>query len=154
MIVRTTFLLLVVTSIMALALSSCSREKSETEPKMENTLLKKEEKSEEKKKETRTGDAVLEKIEKEDIGIIKELSPELFVKITILYKSKSEKWLEESASLEPEAQKRYFDEASASFFDRYGITEEEYINYGKEHAADLDKYLEEHPEVLSLLQNY
>jgi hypothetical protein len=154
MIARTTFLLLVVISIITLALSSCSRDKSETKPKAEDTLLKKEEKGEEKQKEIRAGDAALEKIEKGDIGIINELSPELFVTITILYKSKSKKWLEESASLEPEAQKRYLDEASATFFDSYGITEEEYINYGKEHAADLDRYLEEHPDILSVLQNY
>lgn len=144
MIVRTASFLIAIT----LALSSCSRDREEAKPQEKKAIF------EEKKEETQVVDIDSERIREEDIGIIEEFSPELFVKFTILYKNESKKWLEESASLEPEEQKQYFDEANITFFKRFGITEEEYINYGKEHIDELDKYMEEHPELLSTLQSY
>jgi hypothetical protein len=108
----------------------------------------------EKQVEPEEADLKPEKISAEDIGIIEEFSPEIYVKITILYKNESKKWLEEFASLDPDKQKKYFEDASTAFFERFGITEEEYINYGKEHTEELDQYMNEHPELLSTLQSY
>ena len=141
--VRAVFLLITIT----FALSSCSQDREEEQPEKKAIV-------EEKQEEKQAVDVASETIREENIGIIEEFSPEIYVKFTILYQNESKKWLEESASLDPQKQKQHFDDANMAFFKRFGITEEEYIDYGKEHTDELDKYMNEHPELLSTLQSY
>ncbi len=91
---------------------------------------------------------------KNDIGIIDQFTPELFIKLTILYKRESKRWLEESTSLSPEDQKSYFEKANSTFFRTFGITESDYTSYSKSHIDELNSYMEEHPELLTELQRY
>ena len=86
MYVRTASYLLAIT----LALSTCSRDREVAKPQEKKAIFK------EKQEETPLMDIDAEKIREEDIGIIEEFSPEVFVKFTILYKKESKKWLEES----------------------------------------------------------
>lgn len=83
-----------------------------------------------------------------EIGVIKEFNPEIFVKLTILYRRESKKWLEESRSLPPEDQRNYMEGANRSFFTRFGTTEEDYISYSQSHIDELNAYMDEHPELL------
>ena len=90
--------------------------------------------------------------EQYDIGTIGEFTPEIFVRLTILYKKESTRWLEEAALLSDAEQHRYFEESNRSFFEYFGITEEDYIRYSTDHIDELNKYLEEHPELTPPLQ--
>ena len=83
MTVRTFFLLIAFT----VALSSCLRDRDEASPQEKKAILK------EEKEETQELDIDTEKIRSEDIGVIEEFSPEIYVKFTILYKNESKKWL-------------------------------------------------------------
>ena len=88
-----------------------------------------------------------------EIGVIKKLSPEIFVKITILYRKENKKWLEESKSLPSNEQQIYIEKAHKSFFETFGITEEEYIHYSQNNIDELNTYMSEHQELLSELQD-
>lgn len=90
--------------------------------------------------------------EQYDIGTIEEFTPEIFVRITILYKKESTRWLEEAALLSDAEQHRYIEESNRSFFEYFGITEEDYLRYSTDHIDELNKYLEEHPELTTPLQ--
>jgi hypothetical protein len=95
-----------------------------------------------------------ERIRKSDIGIIDEFTPEIFVKLTILYRQENETWLETARSLEPEEREKYLEKEHRQFFARFGTTEEAYIQYSENNIEKLNKYMSEHPEFLPELQNY
>ena len=40
------------------------------------------------------------------------------------------------------------------FFNSFGITEEQYIEYSQKNIDELNKYMEDHPELVSELQEY
>ncbi len=84
-----------------------------------------------------------------DIGVVEELNPEIFVKITILYKRESKKWLKQSQSMSPDEQRRYIESVNRDFFSLFGLTEEEYITYSQKHIDELDAYMRRHPELMS-----
>jgi hypothetical protein len=88
----------------------------------------------------------------DEIGAIEEFTPELFVRITVLYRSESARWIAESSSLPDAEQQRYIDEENIRFFGRFGTTEDEYIRYSTEHWEELDSYIEAHPELMSDLK--
>ena len=142
----------IIVIVILLLMGACSREKGravspEVSPEMspealpqalegEKAPLKKEKDTEE---------------EPYDIGTIEEFTPEIFVRLTILYKKESTRWLEEAVLLSDAEQYRYFEESNRSFFEYFGITEEEYIHYSTDHIDELNKYLEEHPELTTPL---
>lgn len=95
-----------------------------------------------------------ERIRKSDIGIIDEFTPEIFVKLTILYRKESALWLERAQRLEPEEREEFLERENRQFFADFGITEEEYIQYSENNIEKLNKYMSEHPELLPELQNY
>ena len=85
------------------------------------------------------------------IGRVDELTPELFVKITIRYRDENRKWIEKSQSLSSQEQEQYMDEMNESFFAGIGISEEQYTSYGEQHAEELDRYVQDHPELMQAL---
>jgi hypothetical protein len=88
-----------------------------------------------------------------DIGRVDELTPELFVKITIRYRDENRKWIEKSQSLSLQEQEQYLDEMNEAFFADLGITEEQYTSYGENNAEELDRYVRDHPELMQALMN-
>ena len=90
----------------------------------------------------------------EDIGIITDFTPEIFVKVTILYNKESKRWIEEVRSLPSNEQEKYVEEANKAFFKGFGIKEEKYLEYSQKNIDELNKYLDEHPEFLSQMQEY
>lgn len=84
----------------------------------------------------------------EEIGSFDRLTPEIFVKITILYRKEMKQWLRTARSLNPGKQQLFFEEANRTFFRTLGITEEEYLRYSERNQEKLNRYLEEHPELL------
>ena len=135
----------IIVLVIMLVMGACSRDKGRAvspqvtpeEIEEKKTPLKKEKDTEE---------------EPYDIGTIEEFTPEIFVRLTILYKKESTRWLEEAALLSDAEQYRYFEESNRSFFEYFGITEEDYIRYSTNHIDELNKYLEEHPELTPPLQ--
>ncbi len=105
---------------------------------------------------THTGEYAVKRkqIQKDDIGIIDEFTPEIFVKLTILYRRESEIWLKEAQSIEPKQRDKFLERENEKFFTRFGTTEEEYIQYSENNIEKLNEYMSEHPELLSELQNY
>jgi len=93
-------------------------------------------------------------IQKDDIGIIDEFTPEIFVKLTILYRRESEIWMKEAQSIEPNQRDKFLERENEKFFARFGTTEEEYIQYSENNIEKLNEYMSERPELLSELQNY
>ena len=83
-----------------------------------------------------------------DINSVDELTPELFIRITILYRRENRKWIEKSQSLSSQEQERYLEEMNDAFFTKLGVTEEEYIAYGENNANELDSYVQDHPELM------
>jgi hypothetical protein len=132
-----------------LAMSACSREKRRLEPAQQETPDLEPSELKEKmrfSKKDRAEEA------QQEIGTIEEFTPELFIRLTILYRKQSLRWLEESSMLSDQEQQRYYEEANRQFFVQFGITEEEYIRYSTEHIEELNSYIEEHPELVSQLQ--
>jgi hypothetical protein len=139
----------IIVLVIMLVMGACSRDKGravspevspEASPPVQGekkTPLKKEKVSEE---------------EQYDIGTIEEFTPETFIRLTILYKKESREWIEEAALLSDAEQHRYFEKSNRSFFEYFGITEEDYIRYSTDHIDELNKYLEEHPELAPALQ--
>ncbi len=102
-----------------------------------------------KKKDTSAGGHMAEGIG--SIGIVDELNPETFVRITILYRRETRVWLEQSQALALDEQEPYIEEKNAEFFTRFGLTEEEYVSYSQNNIEELDAYMEEHPELVAEL---
>ena len=85
------------------------------------------------------------------IGRVDELTPELFVKITIRYRDENRKWIENSQSLSSQEQEQYLNEMNEAFFAELGITEEQYTSYGEHNAEELDRYVRDRPELMQAL---
>ncbi|HUT65179.1 MAG TPA: hypothetical protein VMZ05_03410 [Spirochaetota bacterium] len=135
----------IIVLVIMLVMGACSRDKGRAvSPQVTPEEI--EEKKIPLKKEKDTEE------EQYDIGTIGEFTPEIFVRLTILYKKESTRWLEEAALLSDAEQHRYFEESNRSFFEYFGITEEDYIRYSTDHIDELNKYLEEHPELTPPLQ--
>ena len=83
-----------------------------------------------------------------DIGIIDELTPELFIRITILYRKENMQWIEDSQSLSSLEQERYLEEMNDAFFEKLGYSEKEFLAYGEQNANELDSYVQDHPELM------
>ncbi len=132
---------------------ACSRSREEKE--QGPPVIKQEQRgnrpSETVKKEPReeTGDSMLE-----GVRPIDTLTPELFVKITIQYRREHKKWLEEAQELSPEERSDFIENANKTFFERIGITEEEYIAYSQNNIETLNAYIEEHPQLLPEAMDY
>ncbi|KPJ89619.1 MAG: hypothetical protein AMS17_01175 [Spirochaetes bacterium DG_61] len=90
----------------------------------------------------------------EDIGTIERFTPEIFVQVTILYKKESSKWIKESGLLPADEQNRYIERANRLFFSQFGITEQDYLEYSQNNVDELNRFLEEYPELLSQLKGY
>jgi hypothetical protein len=86
--------------------------------------------------------------EQRDIAETDELTPETFIRITILYRRENRMWLEQSQSLSSQEQERYLEEMNAAFFSRFRFTEEEFLAYGENNTSELDAYIQEHPELM------
>jgi len=86
--------------------------------------------------------------EQPDISSVDELTPELFIRITILYRRENRKWVEKSQSLSSQEQERYLEEVNNAFFAQFGFSEEEFLAYGENNANDLDTYVQDHPELM------
>jgi hypothetical protein len=107
------------------------------------------------------GSVSCEKRDKKDIQLeeivhisnVSELTPELFVRITIQYQRENRKWIETSQRMESKEQEVYLNRMNEDFFARIGITEQQYLAYGEQNADALDAYVQEHPELMrELLQ--
>lgn len=85
---------------------------------------------------------------------IDTLSPEIFVRITIQYRKEHKKWLEEAQNVMPENREEFIEKKNRAFFERLGITEEQYITYGQENVEALNAYIEEHPQLLPEAMDY
>jgi len=143
----------IIVLVIMLVIGACSRDKGravsppashEASPQVSPETLEKEKTPLKKEKDAEE--------EQYDIGTIEEFTPEIFVRITILYKKESTRWLEEAALLSDAEQHRYIEESNRSFFEYFGITEEDYLRYSTDHIDELNKYLEEHPELTTPLQ--
>jgi hypothetical protein len=77
------------------------------------------------------------------------LTPDAFIRITILYRRENRMWLEQSQSLSSQEQERYLEEMNAAFFSKFGFTEEEFLAYGENNTSELDAYIQEHPELMA-----
>jgi hypothetical protein len=88
----------------------------------------------------------------DNIGIVNKLTPETFVKITILYNSTYQNWLEESQNLPTDEQRRFLDEMNMKFFSQFGLTEDEYVKYSQNNMEELNNYIASHPELLVKLK--
>lgn len=144
------FLAFIVLGVIA---GACARQKDSGEPSVspsEPPELKETTPSSEEV--ARIGERRLSEELSSETGAFDELTPELFVRLTILYRSESAQWVVESSSFPDAEQQRYIDEENRRFFDRFGITEEEYIRYSTEHIEELERYLEAHPELISDLK--
>lgn len=86
-----------------------------------------------------------------DIGKVDKLTPEIFVKITILYRKESKDWVEKSMGLPPSEQEKFIEDANSKFFSSLGITEEEYLSFSEKNIDELNAYLKEHPELVPLI---
>jgi hypothetical protein len=82
------------------------------------------------------------------IGSFEQLTPEIFVELTILYRKEMKEWLKTARTLKPSMRERYLEKANQTFFSAFGITEEEYVRFGENNTDELNRYLEEHPELL------
>lgn len=130
-------------------MGACSGEKGRDEPENRVTPEKTlDEDSSVLKKKTKP----LKEEVQQEIGIIEEFTPATFVRLTILYRKESLRWLEESAVLSDLEQQHYFEESSRAFFKQFGVTEEEYTKYSAENIDELNSYMEEHPELIGELQ--
>ncbi len=98
------------------------------------------------KREEKDGGLTAE--EQRDIGVVDELTPEAFIRTTILYRRENRMWLEQSQSLSSKEQERYLEEMNTAFFSRFGFTEEEFLAYGENNTTELDAYIQEHPELM------
>ena len=126
-------------------IGACSRDKDRQKPVPETTP--------EIQLERRDKDKAPPKEEKgSEIGTIEEFTPEVFVRLTILYRKESSKWLEDAAQLSEAEQQRYFDEENRRFFEKYGITEEDYIRYSTDNIEELNRYMEENPDLMGELR--
>lgn len=86
-----------------------------------------------------------------DIGKVEKLTPEIFVKITILYRKESKNWVEKSMGLPPPEQEKFIEDANSKFFSSIGISEEEYLSFSEKNIDELNAYLKEHPELVPLI---
>jgi len=82
------------------------------------------------------------------IGSFEQLSPRLFIELTILYRRETERWLTTAQTLDPGLREQYLERANRVFFSTFGITEEEYLRFGERNQEELNRYLEEHPELM------
>jgi uncharacterized protein YfbU (UPF0304 family) len=152
---KSAFKLLIIFMIFFSAASSCTknRDKVSTEEKPPT------EKETEKKEQVDTGidkrfyEEEFKRVQ-EELGTIREFNPESFVKITILYKKMTRIWLEETITLPSDEQKKHLDLENQKFFSSFGTTEEKYIEYSRQNIDELNKYMEEHPELISEMQKY
>jgi len=87
------------------------------------------------------------------IGKIKTFTPELFVKLTIVYRRENKKWLKEVQNLPSAEQDAFIEQKNKEFFTRFGISEEQYISYSQNNIEELNKYMSEHPELLPELMD-
>ena len=145
---------ILILSLILIYLVSCGKSKKDTE---ETTLQ--EEKGPERtiKEEIARGESGSEseiQYSVEDIGKIESFTPEIFIKITILYRKESSKWIEESSSFPTDEQNDYIERANRLFFSQFGISENDYIQYSTNNNEELNRFLEEHPEWLSKLKQY
>jgi len=105
-------------------------------------------KSQRRRKGKREEDDGLTAEEQRDIDVVDGLTPETFIRTTILYRRENRMWLEQSQSLSLQEQERYLEEMNAAFFSRFGFTEEAFLAYGENNTAELDAYIQEHPELM------
>jgi hypothetical protein len=106
-----------------------------------------------------TGAASCDRRNKQDIQLdesvhishVDDMTPELFIRITIQYQRENRVWIETSRTMASEEQREYLDRMSDEFFSRTGITEQQYLAYGEQHADELDAYVQEHPELMRAL---
>jgi hypothetical protein len=83
-----------------------------------------------------------------ELGSDEEMNVERFVQMTILYRKEMKKWLETARKLEPGMQEPYIEKANRTFFSRLGTTEDEYLSFAERNQEELNRYMEEHPEIL------
>ena len=88
------------------------------------------------------------------IGHVDALTPEIFVRITIQYRKAHKKWLQEAQKLPPVDREGFIEKANREFFERIGITEEQYINFSRDNIDALNAYIAEHPELLPYVMDY
>ncbi len=150
-----TFKIIIVIAIIFSTTFSCSRnrEKEKTEQKLPAEKGTEDDGLIDSSLDEQYYENEFEKIVNE-VGTIQEFTPETFVTITILYRKMTRTWLDEAKALSPEEQKNYLDEENLSFFNAFEITEEQFIKYSQENIDELNNYMEEHPELISELQEY
>ena len=148
-----TFRIIIVIAIIFSTTLSCSRnrEKEKTEQKLPAEKETEDDELIDSSLDEQYYENEFEKIVN-DVGKIQKFTPETFVTITILYRKMTRKWLDEAMALPAEEQKNYLDEENVSFFNAFGITEEQFIKYSQANIDELNKYMEEHPELISELQ--
>ena len=148
-----TFKIIIVIAVIFSTTLSCSRnrEKEKTEQKLPAEKETEEDHQLDSSRDEQYYENEFEKIVN-DIGKIQEFTPETFVTITILYRKMTRKWLDEAMALSSEEQKNFLDGENLSFFNAFGITEGQFIKYSQENIDELNKYMEEHPELISEMQ--
>ncbi len=139
--------------VLGVIAGACARQKDSGEPSLfPRESPERKETSTSPKDKTRDREERLSEELYNEIGVIEEFTPELFVRITVLYRSESARWIAESSTLSDAEQQRYIDEENKRFFGRLGTTEDEYIRYSTEHWEELDSFIEAHPEFMSDLK--
>jgi len=135
--------------VLGVIVGACARQKDSGEPSVsprESPEIR--ETSPSPKDKARDREKRLSEKLYDEIGVIEEFTPELFVRITVLYRSESARWIAESSTLTDAEQQRYIDEENKRFFGRFGTTEDEYIRYSTEHWEELDSFIEANPEFM------
>jgi hypothetical protein len=85
---------------------------------------------------------------------VENLSPEIFIRITIQYKKGHTIWLQEAQNIPPDDREDFIEKKNRAFFERLGITEDQYISYSQKNINVLNAYIEEHPELLPEVMDY
>ena len=149
------FKIIVVLVIIFTTTLSCSRnrENKKTEQKLPDELEANEKKLTDSSFDKQQYETEFEIIVNE-VGTIKEFTPETFVIITILNRKMTNKWLDEAMALSPEEQKHYLDKKNLHFFNAFGITEAQFIKYSQKNINELNNYMEENPELIYEMQEY
>ncbi len=139
--------------LLLLLLPACSRSREEKEHRAPVVKQKQREKTPARAGKREPGAKTGNNIP-ENIGPIETLTPELFVQITIQYRKEHKKWLQEAQHLFPDERSDFIEKANDAFFERLGITEEEYIAYSQNNIDALNEYIEKHPQLLPDVMDY
>lgn len=138
-----------VTCLIFLLLLSCSREQRKEKASVEGPgVTTAPIRPEDREEERGAAETPFDIDSFDDIGRIEKLTPELFVKVTVLYRKESKVWLDKAKTMPAGEQEKFIEDVNRKFFSYLGLTEEEYTGFSANNIDELNAYMELHPELL------